>query len=145
MEVRTKTRRGNFTLYGSNDHLCENHTAKPNFVEIHIKHSYENYKTILTISTPQHYRCYKIMAIDTEIGNFGVKLWEYFPEFETNIITTDVTQSQPSTADLAKELNLSKPILIAKFDTPVYATNYSLRISKNIAYKLEGIKYMKNL
>ena len=53
-------------------------------------------------------------------------------------MSLDVMQSQPIKTRLSKELNLPQSIIIANFITPVYATNYSLRISKNTAYKLEG-------
>ena len=52
----------------------------------------------------------------------------------------DVLQSQRIKDGLVKELNLPQSIIIASFDSPVYATNFSLRISKNVAYKLEGKK-----
>ena len=36
------------------------------------------------------------------------------------------------------EVPLPHSLLISNFDTPVYATNYSLKISRNIIYRIEG-------
>ena len=67
-----------------------------------------------------------------------VEGWESFPGYRESVVTMNVMQKPPIKARLAQELNLPQSLIIAKFDTPVYATNYSLRISKNTAYKLEG-------
>ena len=67
-----------------------------------------------------------------------VEEWESFPGYQESVVTMNVMQKPPIKARLAQELNLPQSLIIAKFDTPVYATNYSLRISKNTAYKLEG-------
>ena len=64
--------------------------------------------------------------------NAEVKLWAYFPEGRKNITSVNVTQSQPIV------VHLPQSIVIAQFDTPVYATNYTLRMSKNTAYRFEG-------
>ena len=64
--------------------------------------------------------------------NAEVKLWTYFPEGRKNITLVNVTQSQPIV------VHLPQSIVIAQFDTPVYATNYTLRMSKNTAYRFEG-------
>ena len=64
--------------------------------------------------------------------NGEVKLWAYFPEGRKKITSLNVTLSRPI------EVHLPQSIVIAKFDSPIYAINYSLRISKNTAYKFEG-------
>ena len=73
-----------------------------------------------------------------QIQKNGKNNTEYFPEHGKNLIMLDVLQSQPIKNRLAKDLILPQSLIIANFDSPVYATNYSLRMSKNVAYKLEG-------
>ena len=74
----------------------------------------------------------RIQTNATNLENAVVKLWAYFPEGRNNITSVNVSESQPIV------VHLPQSIVIAKFDTPVYATYYTLRVSKNIAYRFEG-------
>ena len=97
----------------------------------------ENGNVFFSSQNPKSYLCYKITC--NNVNNpelIEARLWDYLPDFEDK---TEVIQLQLNETISANGVLLPFSLIIANFKTPVYATKYSLQITSNIRYRLEGM------
>ena len=55
------------------------------------------------------------------------------------LVIDDIAKNTDAGGIFDSEVALPHSLLISNFDSPVYATNYSLEISRNIVYRIQGI------
>ena len=131
----------NYTISGSNDNQCEGDDRESLFEEIRsFNPFFHDGNIILPIQNPKFYLCYKIVLHNADnLALIKTKLWEYLPDLWESIRVQDIMKSRPDEALFApRGVRLPYSLVIARFATPVYATNYTLRISANVVYRLEG-------
>ena len=70
-----------------------------------------------------------------------LELWENLPKFSESIKIDDMAENMAENsakAIFSSEVSLPYTLIIFDFDAPVYVANYTLSISRNIVYRLEG-------
>ena len=69
-----------------------------------------------------------------------VQLWEHLPELSETVITDDI-KAKSADNIFHGSVPLPHQLVITNFTAPTQVTKYSLNISRNIVYRLEGICY----
>ena len=127
-----------FSIFGSREDDCDDDLKKTAFERIntHNRHLTQNVDISFMIQKPEFYLCYKIDVNDEDF--LEVTMWDYLPDFWESIVVHDVVHLQPNETIFVKEVGLPYSLVIASFDTPVYATNYRIKTTTNVTYRLEG-------
>ena len=123
-----------FSIHGSNQLDCG--CGKFNFHLLGNFSVTKTDKTQVIISRPDYYRCYKIQsniqAVKVSQCLVDIQLWEYFPD---NIVFSTLNTTQENLTIMVQQ---PQPLIIAHFESKVYATSISLQTKKPKKFVLEG-------
>ena len=122
-------------IFGSNEENCEKDAEESMFREIHSKKTEKDGNVLITITNPEYHLCYKMNFSHTDDMLIEVQLWEYLPDFGEGVGILQMPFNESIATD---GVPLPFSLTITSFETPVYAISYSLQITANIIYRLEG-------
>ena len=97
--------------------------------------------------SPAYYLCYNISADGIENPEVleprsqvirDPMLWENLPKFSESIKVDGMDAENSAIAIFSGAVSLPYSLVIYNFDAPAFVANYTLKISSNIIYRLEG-------